>query len=88
MSLIDLFKLDDDLDWMLRAACAGTDNPDLWFPARGDSTATARAVCRRCPVRTDCLDWALTNNERFGIWGGKGERERRAMRRATRETAA
>lgn len=77
--------------WIDRAACAGVD-PELFFPDRGESTAPAKAVCAGCPVRAECLDHALVNVERFGIWGGTSERERRAIRlrraRAAREQAA
>lgn len=72
-----------DDDWLDNAACKllGMD-PTWWFPARGDSTEPARTVCRSCPVREDCATAALANNERFGIWGGMSERERRRVRRA------
>lgn len=69
-----------DIEWMANAACAGVD-PDLFFPERGDSTREAKALCRRCDAQSDCLDYALTQGERFGIWGGTSERERRRMRR-------
>lgn len=67
-------------EWVIHAACAGV-NPDLFFPERGDSTREAKAICRRCDVRKDCLDYAMRNGERFGIWGGTSERERRRLRR-------
>lgn len=70
--------------WVLRAACRGAPKPDLWFPARGESTREAKAICRSCPVRDACLDYALENCEKFGIWGGYSERERRRMRLARR----
>ena len=66
--------------WLTRAACRGMD-PELFFPERGEPTEPAKAVCAGCPVRGECLDYALTNVERFGIWGGLSERERRAIRR-------
>lgn len=62
-------------------ACHGID-PDFFHPERGISTAEARAVCVPCPVRTDCLRWALARNERYGVWGGTSERERRRIRRS------
>lgn len=67
-------------EWMDQAACSGAD-PDLFFPERGDPTAEAKAVCRACPVRQQCLDHALANREKFGVWGGMSERERRRLRR-------
>ena len=60
--------------------CLGVD-PDLFFPERGASTREAKEVCRGCEVRIDCLEYALQNGEKFGIWGGMSERERRRIRR-------
>ena len=68
-------------DWQNMANCLGVD-PDLFFPERGASTKEAKAVCRACVVREDCLEYALENSEKFGIWGGLSERERRRLRRA------
>jgi WhiB family redox-sensing transcriptional regulator len=68
-------------DWKARANCMGVD-PDLFFPERGMSTREAKEVCRGCVVREDCLEYALANGEKFGIWGGLSERERRRIRRA------
>ncbi len=67
--------------WQSRANCLGVD-PDLFFPERGSSTREAKEVCRGCVVREDCLDFAIANGEKFGIWGGMSERERRKVRRA------
>ena len=67
--------------WQSRATCMGVD-PDLFFPERGASTREAKEVCRGCVVREDCLEYALDNGEKFGIWGGMSERERRRLRRA------
>jgi len=66
--------------WQERALCAETD-PEAFFPEKGGSTREAKAVCLACEVRQDCLGYALENDERFGIWGGVSERERRRMRR-------
>ena len=70
-----------DPDWQSKANCLGVD-PDLFFPERGASTKEAKGVCRGCVVREDCLEYALANGEKFGIWGGLSERERRRIRRA------
>lgn len=70
----------EDLSWQAYANCLGVD-PDLFFPERGASTREAKAVCRRCVVRTECLEYALNNAEKFGIWGGLSERERRRIRK-------
>jgi WhiB family transcriptional regulator, redox-sensing transcriptional regulator len=67
--------------WQDNANCLGVD-PDLFFPERGASTREAKEVCRGCIVRQDCLEYALANGEKFGIWGGLSERERRRLRRA------
>ena len=66
--------------WQDYANCLGVD-PDLFFPERGASTREAKEVCRGCVVREDCLEYALENGEKFGIWGGMSERERRRLRR-------
>ncbi|MGA3353461.1 MAG: WhiB family transcriptional regulator [Acidimicrobiales bacterium] len=75
--------LEDGLDrsWQRRANCMGVD-PELFFPERGASTREAKEVCRGCVVREDCLEFAIANSEKFGIWGGMSERERRRVRRA------
>jgi WhiB family redox-sensing transcriptional regulator len=70
----------NDTGWQTEANCLGV-SPDLFFPARGDSTAEAKAVCQGCDVRLLCLEYALANSEKFGIWGGMSERERRRIRR-------
>ncbi len=66
--------------WHDYANCLGVD-PDLFFPERGASTREAKEVCRGCEVREECLEFALANGEKFGIWGGMSERERRRIRR-------
>jgi WhiB family redox-sensing transcriptional regulator len=66
--------------WQDFANCLGVD-PDLFFPERGASTREAKEVCQGCVVREDCLEYALQNGEKFGIWGGMSERERRRIRR-------
>ena len=71
---------EEERRWQERANCLGVD-PDLFFPERGASTREAKAVCKGCEVRDDCLEYALANGEKFGIWGGLSERERRRVRR-------
>ena len=66
--------------WQDQANCLGVD-PDLFFPERGASTREAKEVCKGCIVRGECLEYALMNGEKFGIWGGLSERERRRLRR-------
>lgn len=72
--------------WMNDGACIGAD-PEVFFIERGASAAPAKAVCAGCPVREQCLDYALDNCEKFGVWGGKSERERRRLRRARSNAA-
>jgi WhiB family transcriptional regulator, redox-sensing transcriptional regulator len=71
--------VDNPDQWKLKSACRGVD-PDLFFPDRGGSVREAKEVCRGCPVREECLRYALENGESFGIWGGTSERERRSLR--------
>jgi WhiB family redox-sensing transcriptional regulator len=67
--------------WHNRAACLTVEDPSIFFPSRGDSTGQAKAICSGCAVRADCLAFALATRELHGIWGGRSERERRALRR-------
>jgi WhiB family redox-sensing transcriptional regulator len=67
-------------DWMLEARCLDAD-PEAFFPEKGGSTREAKRICAACPVREECLQYALDNDERFGIWGGLSERERRRAKR-------
>lgn len=71
----------EDRTWQSKANCMGVD-PELFFPERGASTREAKEVCRGCVVKGDCLEYALANGEKFGIWGGLSERERRKVRRS------
>lgn len=70
--------------WTARAACRGV--LDVFFGGRGanDQTRQAKAICAECPVRDECLEYALDNEERYGVWGGKSEKERCRMRNARR----
>lgn len=70
----------DERVWMLEAKCLDAD-PEAFFPEKGGSTREAKRICAACPVREPCLEWALGNDERFGIWGGLSERERRRAKR-------
>jgi WhiB family redox-sensing transcriptional regulator len=82
--VLPLFPADNDddaaLGWQERALCAQTD-PEAFFPEKGGSTREAKKVCTRCDVRTECLEYALAHDERFGIWGGLSERERRKLKK-------
>jgi WhiB family redox-sensing transcriptional regulator len=71
---------DNALSWQSDALCAQTD-PEAFFPEKGGSTRDAKKICASCEVRAQCLEYALQNDERFGIWGGLSERERRKLRK-------
>jgi len=76
----DDFSDEGELGWQTDALCAQTD-PEAFFPEKGGSTRDAKKVCAACNVRAQCLEYALSNDERFGIWGGMSERERRRLRK-------
>ncbi len=65
-----------DASWRVDALCAQTD-PEAFYPEKGGTTSQAKSICRCCTVRAGCLAEALERDERFGIWGGMSERERR-----------
>ncbi|WP_084155190.1 WhiB family transcriptional regulator [Agrococcus lahaulensis] len=73
-------EVDSALAWQADALCAETD-PEAFFPEKGGSTRDAKRICESCEVRAECLEYALENDERFGIWGGLSERERRKLRK-------
>jgi len=76
---VDPATTEDD-QWQERALCAQTD-PEAFFPEKGGSTREAKRICLGCEVRDRCLEYALAHDERFGIWGGLSERERRRLKR-------
>ncbi|TWD25250.1 transcription factor WhiB [Streptomyces sp. T12] len=72
-------------NWRHSAACR-TEDPELFFPIGTSGpalmqTEQAKAVCRRCPVQEQCLEWALETGQSIGVWGGTSETERRALKR-------
>jgi WhiB family redox-sensing transcriptional regulator len=76
------------MEWVHRARCKDED-PELFFPIGTTGPAAmqieaAKAVCRRCDVRAECLEWAMATGQDAGVWGGLSEDERRALRRARR----
>ena len=71
---------DAPLGWQEEALCAQTD-PEAFFPEKGGSTREAKRICVGCEVKAECLEYALGHDERFGIWGGLSERERRRLKR-------
>lgn len=75
--------------WMDDALCAQAD-PEAWFPEQGESARLAKLICSACPVRAECLEYALDRRQQHGVWGGMSEAERRAelRRRAAERRAA
>jgi len=79
------------MNWDLEAACQSAD-PEVFFPTSqtGDSRtaiSTAKRICRGCPVRTQCLEFALSARLEHGVWGGLAEDERRSLRRSRQRRA-
>jgi WhiB family redox-sensing transcriptional regulator len=72
----------EERPWMVFSACRDAD-PDLFFPTTTEEMDHALALCAICPVRCDCLEYALDARERFGIWGGLTEKQRLSMARRT-----
>ncbi len=72
--------MSQEAKWQGLANCRGRD-PRVFFPERGTTGHSARMICVECSVRVECLEYALVHDERFGIWGGLSERERRRLRR-------
>lgn len=65
--------------WRLRAACRGMD-PEMFFPHQGGNMTEPTAVCRTCPVQTECLRYAMAAGEIWGIWGGLRQEVRKDVR--------
>lgn len=72
--------LGDDQPWAAFAACRDVDSA-LFFPGQDGDPRPALRVCAGCPVSAECLEWALETRQRFGIWGGATERDRRRLLR-------
>lgn len=74
-----------DYSWRTNAICRDTD-PELFFPVGTTGQALlqiakAKGVCCQCPVKVECLDFAMETNQDTGIWGGTSEEERRKLRK-------
>lgn len=82
MPIVDGEVIVEEPNWQERALCAQVD-PEAFFPEKGGSTREAKKICLSCDVRAECLEYALANNERFGIWGGLSERERNKLKKAS-----
>jgi WhiB family redox-sensing transcriptional regulator len=76
---LDTANSEDPEDWMAYGRCAEVD-PESFFPEKGGSSLEPKRVCMGCDVRQKCLDWAIETDQKFGIWGGLSERQRRKLR--------
>lgn len=78
----------DPEGWRVAARCRGSE-PSLFFAPEedGEDAAEAKRICAECPVRDECLQWALDGDEHFGVWGGTTPRERRRLQRLRRKSA-
>lgn len=89
-AMLDIFDLgygrDNTPHWQDSALCAQTD-PDIFFPEKGGSTTPATSVCAQCPVRAECLEYAISHDIRHGIWGGMSDNDRRRISRDRRRQA-
>ena len=70
----------DRYEWMTQARCRGADRA-VFFPADGAGVEAAQCICGGCPVRVECLEYALAHRVEYGVWGGASERERRRILR-------
>ncbi|MGW1865780.1 WhiB family transcriptional regulator [Streptomyces mauvecolor] len=78
--LNDTITIGPELTWQETALCAQA-GPEFFFPAPGSSTREAKQLCGACEQREACLEYALANDERFGVWGGLSEKERLNLQR-------
>lgn len=81
----------ENTEWQLKGACRDED-PELFFPVGKMGPALeqieeAKDICRVCPVREECLDWATRTGQKFGVWGGTTEDERRTLRKRMKVSA-
>ena len=76
----------NQMSWRQKAACKGVD-PEIFYPVSEEEADVAKAICAECAVRQPCLEYALANRERDGVWGGATEKERRRILRQRRKTA-
>ena len=75
-----------DEDWMHHGNCRD-ESPARFFPSDGVGVERARRICASCPVRSNCLEYALVNRIDHGVWGGTSERERRRILKSRRADA-
>ena len=75
--------MDDENPWKELGACLSS-SPELFFSEWRDEIERAKAICAKCPVRVQCLDYAMKNREKTGVWGGTSPLDRRRIRRLRR----
>ena len=82
--LIEILQapINEERPWMVFGACRELD-PELFFPQSSQAAGRAIAVCNTCAVRAECLEYSLEARERFGVWGGLTEKQRRQLLRQT-----
>lgn len=80
LTTIPILRPFDDQPWATHGICRQTD-PENFYPIKGGTTRPAKAVCYECPVRLQCLEYALANNEKYGVWGGLSEYERSKLKK-------
>jgi WhiB family redox-sensing transcriptional regulator len=73
-------------EWQQQGRCHGKDKTSVFFPPKGGNNNLPKLICQGCPVQFQCLEYAVRTNQRFGIWGGKSEKERRIIRKRRRQT--
>lgn len=90
-SIVKILRAEDP--WVHEAACGDVEDPEVFFgipgvPLGDEAIKEAKRICNEmCSVKDQCLDFALDSNEKFGVWGGLDERERRKVRRDRRAKA-
>ncbi len=75
-----------ELEWRMLGACRGLD-AGIFYPDNEDEAETAKQVCAQCSVQQACLEYALSEREKAGVWGGATERDRRRILRQRRRSA-
>jgi len=86
MTIVEEVTSPMNLSWRQHSACRGVD-PEVFYPVSDEEAEEAKDICAECVVRQPCLEYALANRERDGVWGGATERERRRIVRQRRKTA-
>jgi len=74
------FPTEEEQPWSALAACRGFDSA-IFFPGQDGNADPALEVCDSCSVKDDCLEYAMETRQRYGVWGGTTERQRRRILR-------